>query len=344
MYIGIDRKVKNLFTNTVIKEYRIEILRKITIRIMNNYVPINEILVWKTVNSWVGRHTYEQQNQRVLGGFFMRCKISILYMILTCTLLTAGCNLPQKNMPQKESGDTDPSRMGNKQSAIEPRKEPTKNNFPVNAEKNKEKYDKKIAYITIDDGPSANNTVAILDILKKSKIKATFFVLPKNHMDDIYARIINEGHVIGNHSYSHVNHLYTSANYFEKDILKAKAFIYKKLNYTTTVFRFPGGTPGRKKSIIQKRVDILNKNGYRYFDWDVSVADTDPNLKKYRDEKFIVNLMAGNVINNTNGKKRIIVLMHDDSTKIYTVKALPCIIDGLKKQGYIFDVLTDYKK
>ncbi len=268
----------------------------------------------------------------------MRSNISILYMVFICVFLAAGCGLPKKDIPQKEAVDTAPLQLENKND------ETSKNNFTGKAQEKEEKYDKKIAYITIDDGPSTNNTAAILDILKKAEIKATFFVLPKGHMDDIYARIINEGHVLGNHSYSHSNHIYASEDDFEKDILKAKAFIYKKLDYTTTVFRFPGGTPGRKKSIIQKRADILKKNGYRYFDWDVSVADTDPNLKNYGDEKFIVNLMTGNVLHNTKGKKRLIVLMHDDSTKIYTVKALPCIIDGLKKQGYVFDVLTNYKK
>ncbi|EMS72507.1 polysaccharide deacetylase family protein [Ruminiclostridium cellobioparum] len=274
----------------------------------------------------------------------MRSKTSILYMVFICAFLAAGCSLPKKDIPQKESVDTAPLPFENKNEIT------SKNDFAGKAEeseekkKKEEKYDNKIAYITIDDGPSTNNTVAILDILKKAEIKATFFVLPKSHMDDIYARIVNEGHVLGNHSYSHSRHIYASADDFEKDVLKAKAFIYKKLNYTTTVFRFPGGTLGRKKSIIQKRADILEKNGYRYFDWDVSVADTDPSLKNYGDEKFIVNLMTGNVLHNTRGKKQLIVLMHDDSTKIYTVKALPSIIEGLKKQGYTFDVLTNYKK
>lgn len=271
----------------------------------------------------------------------MRSKTSILYIVFICAFLTAGCGLPVKDIPRKESVDTVPFRLENKNEIT------SKNDFAGKTEekeKKEEKYDNKIAYVTIDDGPSTNNTAAILDILKKAEIKATFFVLPKSHMDDIYARIINEGHVLGNHSHSHSNHIYASADDFEKDVLKAKDFIYKKLNYTTTVFRFPGGTLGRKKSIIQKRADILEKNGYRYFDWDVSVADTDPNLKNYGDEKFIVNLMAENVLHNTRGKKRLIVLMHDDSTKIYTVKALPAIIEGLKKQGYTFDVLTNYKK
>jgi peptidoglycan/xylan/chitin deacetylase (PgdA/CDA1 family) len=114
------------------------------------------------------------------------------------------------------------------------------------------------------------------------------------------------------------------------------------LGYTTTVYRFPGGTMGRKKSVVAERAEILKNLGYRYFDWDVSTADTDPNLSKYGSEEKIVNLLANNVIKNTKGKKKLIILMHDSAGKAYTAKALPKIIEGLQKQGYGFDVLTNY--
>ncbi len=201
----------------------------------------------------------------------------------------------------------------------------------------------KTAYITIDDGPSRNNTTKNLDTLKKYGIKATFFVLPREHLDDIYKRILEEGHVLGNHSSVHdYNYLYSSTANFEKDVIKARDFIYKKLGYTTTVYRFPGGTMGRKKSVVAERTEILKNLGYRYFDWDVSTADTDPNLSKYGSEEKIVNLLANNVIKNTKGKKKLIILMHDSAGKAYTAKALPKIIEGLQKQGYGFDVLTNY--
>lgn len=201
----------------------------------------------------------------------------------------------------------------------------------------------KIAYITIDDGPSRNNTTKILDTLKEYDTKATFFVLPKDDMSDIYKRIIDEGHVIGNHSYSHdYVYLYNSSDGFKKDVIKARDYIYNKLNYTSTVFRFPGGTMGQNRDMIKKRADILTELGYTYFDWDVSTADTDPNLRKYGDKEYIVNLLANNVINNTKGRKKLVILMHDSADKTYTTEALPKIIEGLKAKGYQFDVLTNY--
>lgn len=205
------------------------------------------------------------------------------------------------------------------------------------------KLDNKIAYLTFDDGPSVNNTPVNLDTLKRYDVKATFFVLPKSNLDGIYIRIIKERHALGNHSYSHdYKYLYSSTNKFKKDVLNAKNFIYRKFDYTTTVFRFPGGTMGRKKSLVNKCSAILSKEGYKYFDWNASTADTDPNLKKYGNDEAIANLLANNVIKNSKDRKKLIVLMHDSSDKIYTTKALPKIIEGLKKQGYSFDVLTNY--
>jgi len=203
--------------------------------------------------------------------------------------------------------------------------------------------DQKTAYITIDDGPSRNNTPKNLDTLKKYGIKATFFVLPHNNMDDIYKRIIDEGHVIGNHGWVHdYDSLYSSLEYFKKDVTKARDYIYKKLGYTSTVYRFPGGSMGRNKEVIKKRADLLSELGYRYFDWDVSTADTDPNLRKYGTEEQIVDLLANNVIKGAKNKKKLIILMHDSEGKTYSANALPKIIEGLQKQGYVFDVLTNY--
>lgn len=204
-------------------------------------------------------------------------------------------------------------------------------------------YHQKTAYITIDDGPSRSITPINLDTLKKYGVKATFFVLPRTGVDDIYKRILDEGHVIGNHSYSHdYNYLNNSTDNFKKDVLKARNLIIKKFKYTSTVFRFPGGTMGLKKSTVKDRTDILADLGYRYFDWDVTMADTDPKLKTYGNEEYIVNLLANNVIKGTKNREKLIILMHDSSGKKYSAKALPKIIEGLQKQGYAFDVLTNY--
>ena len=213
----------------------------------------------------------------------------------------------------------------------------------ISAYNTKVRKNQKIAYLTFDDGPSQNITVSILNTLKSNGIKATFFVLPKSNLDNVYKRILDEGHVIGNHSYTHnYSYLYNSVANFKKDLLKSDRFIYNKFHYKTAIYRFPGGSIGRNKGMIRIRAAILEKLGYKYFDWNVSVGDADPRIYKTGTEEQIVSRMVNNVVCNTGNKQRLIVLMHDNGSKIYTAKALPKIISELKKQGYTFDVLTSF--
>lgn len=87
----------------------------------------------------------------------------------------------------------------------------------------KEEFDKnrKIAYLTFDDGPSSQSTDAILDILGEYNIKATFFVVGKMVVNypEVLQRTLEEGHAIGNHSYSHdYGYIYHSGKNFMRDI------------------------------------------------------------------------------------------------------------------------------
>ena len=196
----------------------------------------------------------------------------------------------------------------------------------------------KIAYITIDDGPSRNNTPAILDILNESNVRATFFVLPHFGVDDIYRRIILEGHEIGNHSYSHeYKNLYGSLEFFREDVLKAQQFIEEKSGYMATTFRFPGGAMSLQQETLAPRAEILADLGYRYFDWNASTGDADGGEASKNP-----TALTNNIINNTRNRERLIILMHDTADKTATVEALPMIIMNLKEQGYVFDIMANY--
>lgn len=200
----------------------------------------------------------------------------------------------------------------------------------------------KTAYITIDDGPAKTITDTNLDTLKKYGIKATFFVLPHSGMKDTYKRILEEGHVIGNHSYSHdYSKLYSDTDYFKADVLKAREYIYDMLGYTTVLFRFPGGAMGKDKDMIKERADILKELGYTYYEWHVSTADTSAAVLSLKDDEA-VKAVTDNVLKYTRGREKLIVLMHDSRGKMSTARALPQIIEGLMEQGYGFDVLSNY--
>ena len=199
--------------------------------------------------------------------------------------------------------------------------------------------DLKIAYLTFDDGPYRMSSY-FLDILDEYDIPATFFYLMKakeNGYDDdyaevcdkVYRRVIDSGHTLANHTASHKlgeGGIYRSVDAFMADVKRNRDFIHEKYGYETDILRFPGGsfTVGIKPYIVEELV----KMGYSYVDWNSSTGDGSGGTalppEGFRD----------NVLNNTNGKKIIVVLMHDYSDN--TLIALPEIIDGLAKQGYIF--------
>ena len=102
----------------------------------------------------------------------------------------------------------------------------------------------KKVYLTFDDGPS-DHTDEILDILKKNKVRATFFVVGKEteHAKKMYRRIILEGHTLGMHSYSHnYDQIYASVGAFSKDLMKLQKYLYDLTEVKSYIYRFPGGS------------------------------------------------------------------------------------------------------
>jgi peptidoglycan/xylan/chitin deacetylase (PgdA/CDA1 family) len=198
----------------------------------------------------------------------------------------------------------------------------------------------KVAYLTIDDGPSYENTPKILDILKENGIHATFFPLPRDGADELYRRIIAEGHTLGNHTFSHNYKLLYNpedVDAFRDDVLKMRDFIMARFNYSMTIFRFPGGTMGRSREVMVPRRTVMQELGYSYFDWDVSLGDA------AGDESALdVNALVQNVLNGLGKRDKVIILMHDSAGKTATPEALERIIKALRERGYLFDTLEHY--
>lgn len=189
-------------------------------------------------------------------------------------------------------------------------------------------YDKKV-YLTFDDGPS-NNTDKILDILAEYNVKATFFVVGYDDTvsKERYKRIVNEGHSLGIHSYSHnYNKIYKSLEDFDKDFTKLWKLLYDTTGYTPTLYRFPGGSKNFvKRSKMEEFIRYLNEKGMTYYDWNVVNGDAEG--KNYTEEQMI-----DNVLNGVASKKNSIVLMHDGYGKEKTVAGLPKILEALISGG-----------
>ena len=186
-------------------------------------------------------------------------------------------------------------------------------------------------YLTFDDGPS-ENTDAILDTLDDYGIKATFFVTGKEdeHSKEMYKRIVDEGHTIGMHSYSHkCSDIYSSVDAFASDLDRIQNLIYDVTGVDCLYYRFPGGSSNQVSNVEMARyIEYLTKNGITYFDWNVSSGDA--TSQAYSPDELVENVMADVVKYKTS-----VVLMHDADAKDATVAALPKLIEALQGVGAV---------
>ena len=195
-------------------------------------------------------------------------------------------------------------------------------------------------FLTFDDGPTKEVTPHILDILKKYDIKATFFVLgtyvKKN--PEIIKRAYDEGHYIANHGYSHkYGTIYKNADTVLEEYNKTEQIIKEALNginYSSHLFRFPGGSHGGPYEKIKKQArKRLRNEGIAYLDWSALTYDAIGINSK---EKILENLKS-----TMNGWENVVVLMHDAADKQITYESLDDIIKYLKKEGYSFKNIYD---
>lgn len=181
------------------------------------------------------------------------------------------------------------------------------------------KRDKKILYLTFDDGPYNMLSPFILDELKKYKAKATFFYLGSKaeKYPQLIKRCKDENHKIGNHSYSHPNGWKTKNSRYYQDIEKAN----KLLN--SNLFRPPYGR------IKPSQINHLKKY-YKIIMWDILSWDFD--------KKTSAEECYNNIIKNT--KSGSIIVLHENEKSAKTVKeVLPKILSYFSSQGFKFEKL-----
>ncbi|MDO5154795.1 MAG: polysaccharide deacetylase family protein [Eubacteriales bacterium] len=184
-------------------------------------------------------------------------------------------------------------------------------------------------YLTFDDGPSIY-TGQILDILKENDVKATFFVIGRDEeYYDYYKRIVNEGHTIGMHSYTHVyQDFYKSLDSFGAEITKLDQLIYDVTGVHTRVFRFPGGSSNSVSALpIQEYIAYLNEHNINYYDWNSLNGDAVTS-------GLSPQTLVDNIMNDVKCNEDSIVLMHDLQTTHTTVESLQLLIDTLRTEGY----------
>jgi peptidoglycan/xylan/chitin deacetylase (PgdA/CDA1 family) len=178
--------------------------------------------------------------------------------------------------------------------------------------------EEKVVALTFDDGPQLQYTPEILDILKEHDVPAAFFCIGKNIADNgaLLQRIDQEGHIAGNHSYSH--HFWFdmfSARKMLAELQLTDDTIEKAIGKRPRLFRPPYGVtnPNLKKA--------TKKGEYVSIGWNIRSLDTvvkESNELLQRITPFI--------------KPGAVILLHDSMA--VTVQTLPVLIDHIRKQGY----------
>jgi peptidoglycan-N-acetylglucosamine deacetylase len=192
----------------------------------------------------------------------------------------------------------------------------------------------KVVALTFDDGPNGQSTRAILDILDREGIKATFFLIGKNveRYPDVAKEIVSRGHSIGNHSYSHPWKLpLENRHEVLKEVDRAEDAIYEATGTKPLLFRPPHGfrSPWMMSSI--------RKDGYKVVTWnDMTYDYMKQSRAKTIAKKIIGRARPGSIIVLHDGLN----LNHGIDRKNTTL-ALSTIIRELKKKGYTFATLSD---
>ena len=178
----------------------------------------------------------------------------------------------------------------------------------------------RAVYLTFDDGPIPEATPFILDVLKEHGVKATFFMVGDNvrKYPDLYQRVLDEGHQVGNHTHNHISGLRRSLHEYSYNVEKANAYIKSNL------FRPPHGWMRIPQYALLRRK-------YKVVMWDLVTRD----YSKW--------MTAENVISNVKRYARngSIITFHDSVKSIDKLRtALPESIKWLKEQGYEFKIFT----
>ena len=195
--------------------------------------------------------------------------------------------------------------------------------------------------LTFDDGPDPEWTPAILDILKQENVPGTFFVIGKNGQahPDLLRRIVNEGHEVGNHTFTHPNLGEIPGRITDLELNATQRLIESITGRSTVLFRPPyfgdaeADTPGEVEPAIRAR-DL----GYIMVGLRIDPGDWKPNVTA--DE--IVQKTIDKAMDTNPETRGQVVLLHDSGgDRSATVQALPRLIHELRARGFKFVPVSD---
>ena len=188
----------------------------------------------------------------------------------------------------------------------------------------------KCVYLTFDEGYEAGYTPQILDTLKANDVKAAFFITGHylNTQPELVKRMIDEGHIVGNHTVNHPSMPDLDNDKLKEEITKLHTAVFEKFRYEMKYLRPPKG------EFSQRTLHLTKSLGYTTVMWSFAYDDWDESKQgreTYAKEKVLSNLHNGAVI-----------LLHSNSKDNCNI--LDEIIKEIKKQGYEFKTLDEFKR
>lgn len=180
--------------------------------------------------------------------------------------------------------------------------------------------------LTFDDGPDATYTPALLDILSRNHVPAVFFTIGSNvlHNDELFQRIVREGHQAGNHTFSHIDFDEHGTTRDQQELIAADRVMRTVASYSTRLFRLPYGDEANNLFGILTAQQL----GYIHVGFDLDTND----WEHQGNQKVPVP--------NLDGAGHI-VLMHDGGgNRQPTLELVQSLINEARSKGYTFTTLT----
>ena len=190
--------------------------------------------------------------------------------------------------------------------------------------------EKKIVYLTFDLGYEAGYTSKILEILKNNNVKATFFITAHyvNTQPDLVKQMINEGHIVGNHTVNHKSMPSFSLETINKEVMNLHSAISEKFGYEMKFIRPPKG------EYSERTVAYTNTLGYKTVMWSFAYDDWDENKQgreEYGRKKILENVHNGEIM-----------LLH--ATSKDNANILDDVVKQIKHMGYEFKNIDEFEK
>lgn len=176
--------------------------------------------------------------------------------------------------------------------------------------------------LTFDDGPDPRNTPQILDLLSREGVPATFFSVGDNivKFPDIFSRMVKEGHMVGNHTMSHIDFWAHDDAFNRQQIIGADRVMRAADNYATRLFRIPTGDPGNNSLALLQAQQL----GYLHINMDFDTRDWSyPPGVPIKPQKL-------------DGQGHIVLVHDGGGDRSATIEMLKTFIPMAKAQGYTF--------